>query len=869
MYYLKEWLEVKKSEKTADWANKIILFIRMNMRQLVGDEEADRGMRYLLGTQDMSFIKDLFQNAALMNLTNEPRHAGSPFGRGITPHENHDEFLNKEMSGVHFKPLQLLEKPFRINIAEMKKMGVILNVRSEDPTSTEKRKKDEKILKNKEAIEDHLSKLYTSIGQSPVKLDDYKDRFKESPQKGNLDAFDQMGLDSKDPADVKQFMSYFYKLGEEMAIQDIAEYCMSDNEISNKMDNWITDIWAKKAVCAACHVSELNGKPTYDYLAPETVWIYGGGRRKDYNDASAKAYQQKISIKELLDRFGNSFDINAEFDKLMQAISFTGTNFEFTGIRPSWQGLWSGQRYDHKNGVLTWDDFMALKVTVGYVEWVTQDQMEFANTNKERTYTLGENNQPPNGERYQSKARYETPTYKSFYLAISLVEQILFDFGEMTYQQIEGYNDFNSNFSLITWKEIGDPLAIIAAPFIDIIHEAWFKYKYEIRRSKPPGMSYNYESILDMAENIFSDTQLSKAGKMQKMVSFLDSSANSFYTIPIGPDGRPLMNNPGEMHKPMPNGLSPEVKMYWEIIIGTYDEMTQVLTGNSPLRAGDPGGSRDSMNNQFKALEYSQNATYYVPDMLTFLFQQLATKTMLFVQDIVWFKDYNTLAYNYLLDAVGQSTLDSIKGIGKKAMNRFGIFVESLNQTAQRAKLSARIDFALQNGKISNAQALLVEDIKSPMKAFLWLAYFEEKTAKDAQKNAMQAQQQQMQGQMQIKQMEMQTEKIKGDYSIQVAQIQADGQKQSHIIAAQKQITTTAMKHASDVAQIEAQAQADLQKESQNIDATGKQNQPPMPQAPLSPQGGPTPESLNRPESGVQQNINSAQPITTSEAGQA
>jgi hypothetical protein len=98
---------------------------------------------------------------------------------------------------------------------------------------------------------------------------------------------------------------------------------------------------------------------------------------------------------------------------------------------------------------------------------------------------------------------------------------------------------------------------------------------------------------------------------------------------------------------------------------------------------------------------------------------------------------------------------------------------------------------------------------------------------------------------------------------VEVAQIQADGQKQSHIIAAQKQITTTAMKHESDIQQIELDAKNELEKESANIDATGKQTQSPPPPPPRMPAGGPPPQQ-QRPQSGIQQSISTAQPGATS-----
>lgn len=866
MYFIKEWFETQKSKKDSSWADRVIRNIRMNMQPLVSAEEARIGMEYLLAKQSLKFVEDLFQNPSKLNLADK-KSLYNNLGERINRHENHNEFMQDEMRGASFRPLNILKKYLNINIAEMKKMGPVVNVRSEDPTSTTRRKKDEALIKNKKQIESDLSEVYTKIGQRPVSIDHHEARFGEAPGNGNIESFDEMGLDSADPADINQFMTYFHKLKEEIAAQNPIDYCMTYNQVGDKIVNWTTDIWAKNAIGAACHVSDNTGAIMFDYIAPETIWIYGGGRRQDYNDANAKAYEQKITIKELLDRFGNSFDFEKDWDRLLMAITFGGNSIEWTGIKPSWRGFCAGESFNTRGGASYGiDNFMSFKVLVGYVEWTTQNQETFGEVNKDKTKGFYENNQPTDGERYQTKARFETPTYKSFYLAVSAIDQILFNFGEMTYQQIEGYADFNVNFSIVTYKEIGDPLVIMAIPFLDIIHEAWYKWKYELRRAKPPGVDYNYDSLIDIAEDLITDDSISREGKLQQVVAWLDSSANGMWKFPIGPDGKPVMFTGAQLNPVKPNGLSAEIEKWWNIIIQTKDEMQDMLTGKAPLREGDPGNARDSMNNQFKALEYSQNATYFVPDMLTYLFQQLASKTMLFVEDIIQYKNHNTLAYNFLVDAVGERTLNDIKGMGKKSMYRYGIFVESLNQTAQRAKLSARLDFALQNGKILNSEALLIENIKSPTQAYLWLSYFEQKKIKDEQKNAMASQQQQQQGLMQIEQMKHDTEKMKIDGQIIVAQIQAEAGKQEHIIAAQKQITTTAMRHVSDVAQIEAEAAADLRKESQNLDATGKQNIPaPAQQIPPPTLGGPPP-AQQRPQSGIQQSIASAQPVGTSQA---
>jgi hypothetical protein len=873
MYFLREWFATVKTEKTSEWAATCIRFSRTYARQMVSDDEAATGMAYLEGTQSLSWLEEQFLNPGKINLTNENiRRINPATGTPIQPHTNHKEFLNDHMRNANFVPLKILEKFLQINIAEMQKVGMPLDVRAIDPTSSEQRKQDANLLKNKPQIEKDLSEIHNKIGEPPVKLDHYKARFGEDPANGNIDAFKSMGLTDGDAADVNQFINYFYKLKQEISAQDIIEYIATVNDDSRKVQKWVRDMWSKKAIAGYCHVSDVTGQIVHDYLAPETVWIYGTGRREDFDDANAKFVQYRVSIREMLDLFGNSFDFETQFSHLLMAITFAGQALEWTGIRSSnqtigWGDVRSGKQTFRMDGrESNYDDFMSLKVVVGYIEWDTQNQNAFGEVDKSKGSSVAEDNQPTNEERYQTKARFETPMYKSFYLATSLIDQVLFNFGEMTYQQIEGYNDINSKYSIITWKEPGTPLAITAIPFLDLAHEVWFKMLYEYRRAKPSGMMYNYSSIISMMENLYTDQQISREAKLQKFISFLDSSANQFYDYPIGPDGKAIINNAGQVHIPLENGPSQTVKIYWEQFIATLDELQEICTGRSPLRAGDPGNSRDSMNNQFKALEYSQNSTAYIPEMLTFMYQQYAQKTMLYVQDIIQFKDYNTLAYKYLEDGVGKEALETIKGLGKKAMHKYGIFIESIDQTAQRAKLSQRIDFALQTSKITNAQALLVEDIKSPKKAFLWLAYFEEKTQKQVQQNAMQLQMQKTQGDQQTEQMKMQGIKLKGDYDVQVATIQASADKQGKIINQQGGLAKKAMEHTSDMLQIEAEADADLKRQSQNIDNTGKQN-PPAPQPVAIPSGGPAP-APNVPQSAIQQNIASSQPVAPSEARQ-
>jgi len=877
MFLLREWIETNEGEKNIEWANRIISFVRMYMSPLVNLDSAEMGMNYLLGRQDMSPIRNLFQNPIALNLNNTTygnTGYGRVFGPNGQPVKPEERNLHPEMLGVEFRSLPVMEKLRNMLVAEMKKMGVVLTVKSDDPTATINRKKDEAFIKDRHNIEGLLNYIYTSIGEAPFKIEEHEARFGEKPDNGNTQDFQRMSLNPGNPSDVDFFMRNFHKLDAEMAAENPINYFMRFNEVEDIFfENWTTDLVAKKAIAGQQYVSKLNGAIKFDYLTPETTYIYGGGRRKDFDDANAKAYQQNITIKDLLDRIGDEFDFNKELNLLFQAVyTCSQGSIDITGIGTDARNGWfcsarTGTKYSYR-------DFMDFKVSFGYMEWISANETDYgaeANLTGDRkfdedksTFSYGGSGGEESPEkRYAKKARYEVPTYKAYYLVLSSYEQRIFDFGKVTYQQIEGYNDFNSNWTILTYKEIGDSIAINCAPFVDIINECWYKWKYEVRKAKPRGTDYNYDSLLDIAEDTFSDTNMTQADKIQKMVSWLDASANGMWKFPQI-DGKIVAMSNNALNIDKPNGLTAEIMRWWEMLIKSWEQMLSVVGLDAPLRQGDPGNARDSMNNQFKALEYSQNNTYYIPDSLTYMAQKLATRTMLQVQDIIQFKDHDTLAFKFLADAVGEDCLARISQLGKKAMHRYGIFVESLNQAPQKAKLDARIDAAIQNGKISNAEALMLDEIKSLKSKALMLAYFEQRNASLVQKNAMEMQQ----AQAQQAQAQLQGEKenilLKGNLEIEKAKVEGSFALQGHMITQQGGMAKQEMKHSADSRQIYEQAQANVMEQQQSLNDTGKTTPPAQSAIVPTPYSNPINQIPH--QSGIQQSMADSQPMSTEQA---
>lgn len=850
MLPIRELFSTRQKEKDAAWMNLVTRFVRMNWVPLISQEEAERGMAYLLGYQSMQPIESLFQNLTRINLDNDNATIYNGLGQAIRPTNKNDGQLLHHMNNVGFKSLPIWEKRYNVLISEMKKMGVVLDVRSTDPTSTAKRKFDKNLIENKKEIESFVNYIYTSIGQAPYRMKDHEARFGEKQGNGNIDKFDSMSMNSSDPADVDFFMNFFHKLKEEIAVQDIIEYVSSDNQWELEIEKWVRDIVAKKACCATSFVSNTTGKITTRYLAPETVYIYGGGNRQDFNDANAKGYERKVSIKEMLEIIGNSFDMEKEWSRLLQAITYT-SQIEFTGVKPSYRGFVTGNMSFVGNGKnYSYNDFMALRVAIGRIEINSQNEETFGDVSG-KPEGFYENNQSPDGK-YPSKARWETPTYKAYYIVVSQMDQILFDFGELEYQDILGATDMNVWSTIVTYKGVGDSLTIQSAQIVDRVNEAWYKFIYEMRRAKPRGRGYNFRAMMERLMTSFPNTGISDGNRFMKVLEMVESSANEVWDFPIGQDGKEIMMQGNQLNYDIPGGMSEESMLWWKIMMDNLQYLDDMI-GLAPLREGNPGNPRDSMNNQFKALEYSQAATYYIPDMLTYLFEQLAVKANFFAQDIITYKDYNTMAYKALEDAVGEETLATIEELGKTAMHRFGIYVESLNQEPLRQKVDALIALDVQKGTITTAESLLVNDEKSPKKAYITLAYFEQRNRKLAEKSQQDQAQQASIAAQTIEQMKQKTEMVKGDYLVMVAKIQAEATQNAHITNQQGGITKTLIKTRADAEQITQEAMLDLHAEQVKNNTAQNQPtpnipQPPQPQVPAQPTVSPQQQQPSGPQ---------------------
>lgn len=846
MYALRQWLETDEKKKDIEWANIIVRNIRWFMSPLVDIEAADLGMRYLFAKQNMEPIRRLFQHP--QNVLADGNGTKEVLYSTLAPASGPDNSLVPEMQDVRILPFPLFEKPRNIITAEVKQMGVLANIKAVDPTSSEERENDKALIENKKFIEGLLSYINQQQGDAPVKMSHYQERFGAKPDNGNTDKFDELGLNSNDPSDVAFFMKHFHKLDHEIALQQPVDALMKSNDIVNQMDLWVTDIMAKKAIGSKVFVNDTTGQPTMEYVAPENIYIYGStGRSKTFQDANAICYQQIVTVRQFLELIGDEFDFEVWWDRLIMSIMFT-TNVNITNISPA-SSVYNATFFDSNKRQYNYTDFMNFRVSIGYVEWNSQnledhvrmieglEHVKFDSDGKPVMDLSTLQQKPkPHDQRYATKAKYQLPTYKAYYMPISTTEQILFKFGKLTYQDIKGYNDTQSNFSILCWKEPGLPISLMCKERVDLFNEAYWKFKYEVRVAKASGRLWNFNALVDIAENVITDTTTPIGQKVSKIMELNYKSRNEIYgNVTI--DGKPEYRPVSELSVHQENGIPESAMRYIEIMAQQYQGILDEI-GTAPLREADPGNDRTPAQVSMTALDYSQKATAYIPDMLTYMINAAAGRFILYIQDIITFGNIDTLAYRYLSHLVGNDCLDKIGQMGKESIRRYGIFIENLNSAKEKQQLDMVLNQALANKAITTAQYLLIQQVKSPKEAFLTLAYLEQKNDKDAQAAQQQAAQQQQQAQIMLEKERQNTERIKGDYMLQGKKIDYDTAVMSHTITQEGGMAKTLAKIEGDIRNTITDAMMDLKNIQNQSNLALPSSAPPPPQL-----GGAPPQS--------------------------
>lgn len=701
MFQIKEFFEIDPAKKDNQWAERLITHFRSYWGYLVHPSDAEKNMAIILSRYDMKNVKKMFKDPNKM--------------------------------GMEFLPIAIMEKIRNILIGERVKAGITVNLNAVDPTAESERKSDKSLLENRKDIEQLISFMQQGIGLPEYKMANEEKITGKKVFKGNIDMFDALGLNPGEADQVAYFFKVWFKLLHEMRAQDVVNYFINYNEVRDNIEKWCNDIMGKKVISAQAYVNETSGAIDIKYIAPERVRLIPG-KRADGKDSVCIGYEDTVTVSDVIKRMGNSFDWDRDMYYLLNAVNYTNHR-EITGIFDGESLICGAYRNRQSQEYCQFNDFLNFKVEIGYIEFKTFNA---------DAYKIGVDwhgnlryiKKPPTSQlheasKYAKEIWYNEVTYKSYYLATSTNTQKLFKCGPLYHQTIEGAEDEYSNYSIFFKKEAGPTIAEVAYPWIELAQEAFTKFRWMVRKAKPKGRAYNYESLIKVAQKMIKDGN--EKTKIHEVIKMFEEGINEIFTIPEI-DGQKVGGGVNPNYD-LPNGLDVTALSFKEIINWAVENIKGDLGINEIREAYSPKPN-DGFKLQMTTLEQSRNATNYMSEMIDNVLRQTAKYTLNCVQDIVRYKD--TIPYNFLKRAIGETAINDIKELDGVSLHRYGIFVNSFATYMERQRVLAETNEAWQKGEISYEVKMLIDSIDDYRKAAYIMAFEKVRAKREKQQEVQQ-----------------------------------------------------------------------------------------------------------------------------------
>lgn len=773
MVSLREYFEFDPAKKTLQWATEMVTNFRFHMDFLVNPTDAKENMEYLLGQQSLKFVEDLFKDPS--------------------------------QTGIQFIPLKVFDKIRKILISEMENAGIDVGIQCVDPTASADKKKDRQLLAQKNFIEAHLTALQQGIGLPPYSINNAK-KDGRPVFKGNVDRFDEMGLNVNNEDDLEFFFKVNHRLRHEIKGEILIRNLIKYNELGRSIPKFMNDILSKNAIALRVNVNEMTGAIDAKYLAPETVKVVLG-RREDGKDARAKSYEQTMSVGDALALFGDEFNFQTDMEDLLRAVSYS-SQVEFTGVTADG----NIRRRDGK--LCSIQSFMQqYNVTVGYIEWKTVNATGFKitksnfhdNPNMIRVNTADDAGSE--NSKYTRQTFYNEVTYKAYYLSFSPTAQKLYKCGPLPYQTREGSQDEISGFSIIHYKDIGESAVSIGKYFVNLLEKAIKKMDWMMNKAKPPGRAYFYEGLVDLAEKLFDVGN--NYEKVNDLIKMFVTNNYELWTLPKDDNGNNIGGS-GQANYDIKNGISEACMEFWKI---GQELEAKILDqfGMSPLRQAYAPNPRDGYQLQMESLQASRTATQYANRMCMYLFNDMGTIMLSNAQDIIRYREKNSRPYKFLIDLLGYETVDDIDDLQDICFHRYGLFVESLNIMFDRKELMIEANMAFQNKEITYEQLLLIRTIESPKLIMYVIAYAKRKTLRENEQVAQQQSDRIIQQQKVDSDAKLQLEQMKGQNELANTNAEGEWLFKSTKITADTNLEIAKMKLDSKPAEIAAKKDANIE----------------------------------------------------------
>ncbi len=749
-------------KKNPEWASRLITEFRKWMSPMVDPKKAAINRSYLYGQQDVEKYKEKFK-------VKEDKDNKYPFD---------------------FEPLGIFEKYRNILTAEREKAGIDIQLTSNDPTALEKKEFDKQLVVNGPFIENLISANQLAMGFPPYKISEDTSEEGEKVANGNIDSFQELGLNPNSAEDIAYWFKTHYRLDVEIAAETVVNHFTQVNEMEEYLKYWCDDMLAVKCIAGRVYADETTYLPKFQYIRPEDVrWIKG--QRRDGKDAQAIMMTKDFTIIELISFMGSEFKTEY-IEYFLNALNFQN-HTHYDGFSKG------GDVIANCSHPIDYDTFLGTKIGVGYIEWKSVDAKAERMTVTPDGKLIGLKQSldwtPEPGSGLRKEVTSNIKTKKAYFIMKNNAEQIVFKFGDLFDMQTYGPEDEYSNFSFCLYRELGKSAVEIAIPFIDTMHDAFFRALWLLNKTKPRGYRYDYAVLSAVAKLMYRDMDTGKA--IQKIIENTEAGVNDFYvSLSKNPDV-----NRVDPHFEKKNGVDPAMQELWNFFLAQETQISDKL-GINAIREGYSPAPNDGYKLQMETLQQSRNATQYIESAIMHTIKHAAVITTGITQDML--EDESSHSYKAIEKAVGYKNVKSLRDLKRVPLHKFGIFVESMNVDMDRRQIQQEAQLAWQAKEIQYHVYVLVKQIKSPKRAAQILIYEKNKEVRIRQQEAKTAFDNEMAKEQQTHKNNMELETLKGENSARDGQIRNQGmvdvaniQQGAHIEA--KKIMQQGEKNKADV----------------------------------------------------------------------
>jgi hypothetical protein len=800
--------EIDPDKKDYAWVTNCVSVLRISWRQLKNVTQALNNRAIMYSMQPLHKIKESFD----------------------------DEWFKEN---TDFLPVPVLEPIINSLVEDMIQRPPKAELRAEDITALNEKKQDLALLTHRGIIEKDRTALQQSVfGQdSQYKLP--YDKFN-----GNVQKFDEMGLNPQDPDDVNFYAQNYQRLWYEIGGQRLINSVLKTNQFDKStLTNLVKDVFWAKAICTQPYVDQVSGEIKYKYIDPQICWgIFG--QSNDGKDDVCRGWQDSITVIEFMRQVGDDFDFKRKWKSLLWAINYCN-NQRFTGFIRSGisydccgDGVWMdriGCSGVSESALLDWSNAYKFKVFCGYIEWKTWEATSTKIINKNDSNYLEfipynyelKKKQKKDGYDKQSKLRQQW--YSTYFLATSTISQYCYKFQKVYYQQISGVNDEYSNGTLCYYQEQGKSAVEIAKVYIDLINFCYYRLRWIISKAQPDKEEFVWEEMVTLAKNVKKEyPQQNGTTKMPALSDVITNLVKEMKAKQVRfrtyaeVNGKPVLNIP-PIEKHGSGGVDP-IAMTLQAIMQWGEMQIASKIGVNPMRLGANPPSRESTASENRTLEASYATTGYMYRMIQYLKEHLAIVTLNYATDILQYKD--TLPYNWIQTLIGTESFEALGTLGKFCAHRYGLFIEDYNDALDKQNLLQAANIALQQKTLTITQWGIIVQNEDPKLGFKILAYLELKAQKRQRQQALQDMQ--IQDKMADKAHGRKMDEIKEENA---GKLEIERERtRSYVAAAQinkeGKIETKELQVASEAPKIEAKTQSQKELESHKADL---QQQEPFP----------------------------------------